>query len=118
LGRFYHANSKIDTACGSPCYAPPEMLSKFKYEPIKADIWSLGIVLYAMLSGFLPFDDDDTEKLYKKIIDGKFSVPDFVSTEARDLLNGIINKNPNKRMNLPQIKQHPWYLKHLKLSKS
>ena len=64
LGRFYNLNSKIDTACGSPCYAPPEMLSKLKYDPLKADVWSLGIVLFAMLSGYLPFDDDNTDKLY------------------------------------------------------
>lgn len=68
LGRFYQSDSKVETACGSPCYAPPEMLSKNKYEPIKADIWSLGIVLYAMLAGYLPFDDDNTDILYEKII--------------------------------------------------
>ena len=57
LGRFYNNDSKIETACGSPCYAPPEMLSRKKYEPTKADIWSLGIVLFAMLAGYLPFDE-------------------------------------------------------------
>lgn len=100
LGRFYDINSKIETACGSPCYAPPEMLAKFKYEPIKADIWSLGIVLYAMLSGFLPFDDDNQDKLYQKIIEGRFTVPDFISSEAKDLLLKIINKDPENRIGL------------------
>ncbi len=100
LGRFYSINSKIDTACGSPCYAPPEMLSKFKYEPEKADIWSLGIVLYAMIAGYLPFDEDNTDKLYQKIIEGKFTMPEWLSKEARDILVKIINKDPEKRISL------------------
>lgn len=86
LGRFYSMDSKIDTACGSPCYAPPEMLSKKKYDPLKADVWSLGIVFYAMVAGYLPFDDDNTDKLYEKIIEGNFVIPEWVSPSACDLL--------------------------------
>lgn len=111
LGRFYDVHTKVETACGSPCYAPPEMLSKFKYEPIKADIWSLGIVLYAMLAGFLPFDDDNTEVLYQKIIEGKFSMPNWISPEAQDLLGRIINKDPEKRISIAQIYEHIWFKK-------
>ena len=111
LGRFYDVHAKVETACGSPCYAPPEMLSKFKYEPIKADIWSLGIVLYAMLAGFLPFDDDNTEVLYQKIIEGNFSMPHWISAEAQDLLSKIINKEPDKRISIAQIYEHPWFKK-------
>lgn len=100
LGRFYNLNSKIDTACGSPCYAPPEMLSKLKYDPLKADVWSLGIVLYAMLVGYLPFDDDNTDKLYEKIIEGTFTIPEWISPLAKNLLTQVINKNPETRLSL------------------
>lgn len=111
LGRFYDVHAKVETACGSPCYAPPEMLSKFKYEPIKADIWSLGIVLYAMLAGFLPFDDDNTDVLYQKIIEGKFGMPHWISPEAQDLLGKIINKDPERRISIAQIYEHVWFKK-------
>lgn len=112
LGRFYDMNAKVDTACGSPCYAPPEMLSKFKYDPIKADIWSLGIVLYAMLAGFLPFDDDNTDVLYQKIIEGKFNMPNWISSEAQDILKRIINKDPEQRMTIQDIYEHDWFKKN------
>ena len=118
LGRFYNINSKVETACGSPCYAPPEMLSKFKYEPIKADIWSLGIVLYAMLAGFLPFDDENTDNLYKKIIEGRFVIPNWVSDDGKDILSRIINKDPEKRLTIKEIKKHAWFVKHLEIMKN
>lgn len=72
------------------------MLSKLKYDPLKADVWSLGIVLFAMLAGYLPFDDDNTDKLYEKIIEGNFKIPEWISEKARDLLTLIIDKNPEK----------------------
>ena len=106
LGRFYNLNSKVDTACGSPCYAPPEMLSKLKYDPLKADVWSLGIVLFAMLAGYLPFDDDNTDKLYEKIIEGDFQFPEWIGEEIKDLLSKIICKNPENRMSLSDIRNH------------
>jgi serine/threonine protein kinase len=113
LGRFYEQDAKIETACGSPCYAPPEMLSKLKYDPIKADIWSLGIVLFAMLAGFLPFDDENTDLLYKKIIEGKFKMPGSISLDVADLLSKIIHTDPEKRLSLAEIKNHPWWIRNL-----
>lgn len=112
LGRFYEQDAKIETACGSPCYAPPEMLSKLKYDPIKADIWSLGIVLFAMLAGFLPFDDENTDVLYKKIIEGKFKMPGSISLDVADLLSKIIHTDPEQRLSLAEIKIHPWWIRN------
>jgi 5'-AMP-activated protein kinase catalytic alpha subunit len=67
LGNLYKEGSMLKTACGSPCYAAPEMVSGLKYYGLNTDIWSGGVVLYAMVAGFLPFEDKNTAKLYKKI---------------------------------------------------
>jgi len=60
LSNTYQQNEKLKTACGSPCYASPEMIAGQSYDPLKSDIWSTGVILYALLCGFLPFDDPDT----------------------------------------------------------
>ena len=69
----------MKTACGSPCYAAPEMIAGKKYNGLKSDIWSSGVVLYAMVCGFLPFEDPKTSSLYKKILAGEFKIPKFLS---------------------------------------
>ena len=73
------------------------------------DIWSCGIVLYAMLCGYLPFEDPDTKKLYKKILKGNFELPKFLSDSAKDLLRKILNTNPETRYQIEDIRRHPWY---------
>jgi 5'-AMP-activated protein kinase catalytic alpha subunit len=104
-------NQLLKSACGSPSYAAPEMLNGKEYKASKVDIWSSGIVLFAMICGFLPFEneDNDNEKLYKKIIDGKFNIPNFVSELGKDLIKRILVTNPNLRFNINQIKSHPWF---------
>ena len=109
LSNTYFQNELLSTACGSPCYAAPEMLSGEKYNGINIDIWSSGIVLYAMLCGYLPFEDNDNPKLYKKIIKGVFETPEFLSSSAVDLLHRILNVDPMKRYTIAQIKEHPWF---------
>ena len=99
----------LSSACGSPSYAAPEMLNGEKYKAPPVDIWSSGIVLYAMICGYLPFEDDDNEVLYDKICKGKFVIPNHVSEKARDLLNKILVTDPKKRLTLYQIKHHPWF---------
>ena len=98
----------LSTACGSPCYAAPEMLEGKLYKGGKVDIWSAGVVLFAMLCGYLPFEDEDKNELYKKIINGKYSIPSHVSKQGRDLIYGLLNTNPRKRINISQIKKHSW----------
>jgi 5'-AMP-activated protein kinase catalytic alpha subunit len=70
LSNQYKPGEKLKTACGSPCYAAPEMIAGKRYECINVDIWSCGIIIYAMLCGYLPFEDPNTSILYKKIIAG------------------------------------------------
>ena len=109
LSNLYDKNQLLKTACGSPCYAAPEMINGFNYVPIMVDIWSSGIILFAMICGYLPFEDNNNDILYKKITDGKFYFPNFVSDLARDLIKGILNVDPKKRFDLNKIKNHSWF---------
>ena len=109
LSNLYNKNELLETACGSPCYAAPEMINGEKYSGLKVDIWSSGIVLYAMICGYLPFEDDNNDILYQKITEGKFTIPGFVSDSARDLLKKILCIDPKKRFGLKEIKNHPWF---------
>lgn len=109
-------NDLMKTSCGSPCYAAPELvLSQTAYEGRKVDIWSLGVILYAMLAGYLPFDDDpenedgaDIIKLYHYICKTPLTFPEYVSPLARDLLRKIIVSDPKKRITIDEIRNHPW----------
>jgi 5'-AMP-activated protein kinase, catalytic alpha subunit len=79
LSNQYKQGEKLKTACGSPCYAAPEMIAGKRYECLNVDIWSCGIILYAMLCGYLPFEDPNTNKLYKKIMAGEYEVPKILT---------------------------------------
>jgi 5'-AMP-activated protein kinase catalytic alpha subunit len=72
LGKIYQKGEELKTACGSPCYAAPEMVARMEYHGEKIDTWSSGITLFAMVCGFLPFDDENLTKLYSKILLGEF----------------------------------------------
>ena len=109
LSIMYKNGELLKTACGSPSYASPEMLKGEKYDGLMSDIWSSGIVLYAMICGFLPFEDDNNDKLYEKILIGKFEIPPFVSDNAKDLIRRILVVNPNHRLKINQIIKHPWF---------
>jgi 5'-AMP-activated protein kinase catalytic alpha subunit len=86
LSNTYKTGGLLKTACGSPCYAAPEMIAGKRYKPYMVDIWSSGVVLYAMICGHLPFEDPNTGKLYKKICSGAYKTPRHLSVEARDML--------------------------------
>ena len=109
LSNTYKKNELLSTPCGSPSYAAPEMLSGEKYWGLGADIWSCGIILYTMLCGRLPFEDKDNIKLYEKIKEGNFIIPEFLSENAKDFLTKILVVDPKKRYNITQIKKHPWF---------
>ena len=109
LSNIYKHNELLSTACGSPCYAAPEMLAGDKYFGLSVDIWSSGIILYTMLCGRLPFEDKDNEILYNKIKEGNFKIPEFLSDNAKDFLQKILVVDPKKRYNISQIKKHRWF---------
>lgn len=108
LSNVYSDSQLLETACGSPCYAAPEMLVGKSYNGLGVDIWSSGIILYAMICGFLPFEDKNTDELYKKIKSGTFAIPSFVSDHCRDLIRKILTVDPKTRITISQIKSHPW----------
>ena len=101
----------LSTACGSPCYAAPEMIAGKRYNGLDTDLWSLGVILYAMTVGYLPFEDSDTNKLYKKILSCEYLVPGYVDKQAKDIMKHIMQIDPKKRFKIADIKNHPWYAK-------
>ncbi|SSD60889.1 uncharacterized protein SCODWIG_02650 [Saccharomycodes ludwigii] len=114
-------NELMKTSCGSPCYAAPELVvSSRPYLARKADVWSCGIILFAMLAGYLPWDDDPTNpdgddiaKLYMYITQTPLKFPEYIAPIPRDLLRRILVSHPKHRLGIKQIEQHPWLQPHL-----
>ena len=109
LGNMYKKGQLLKTGCGSPCYIPPEMIKEEEYDGAKSDIWSAGIILYLMLCGHLPFYEEDNQLMYKKIIEGQYTIPQYLSEEAKDIIKKILEIDPKKRLNFEEIKEHPWF---------
>ena len=109
LSNIYEKNKLLKTACGSPCFAAPEMLQGKEYNGLSVDLWSAGIILFYMVSGNLPFDDINNLNLYKKIIAGKIVYPKFFSNDLKSLLKKILEVNPKKRAKLKEIKDSKWF---------
>lgn len=103
----------LKTSCGSPNYAAPEVISGKLYAGPEVDVWSCGVILYALLCGTLPFDDENIPNLFKKIKSGIYTLPSHLSTGARDLIPRMLVVDPTKRMTIPEIRQHPWFQAHL-----
>jgi len=111
LSNYSRYDILLDTPCGSPCYASPEMVNGQRYNGFLTDIWSTGIILYAMICGYLPFEDNNDGKLFEKIFFCQIHYPNHIGELPLDLLKKIIVSDPCKRITLEQIKQHPFYLK-------
>ena len=109
LSNTYKAGQLLKTACGSPCYAAPEMIAGKKYLGANVEIWSTGVILFALVCGYLPFEDPNTAKLYKKILSGDFFIPKFVSDDCKDLMKCILNTDPEKRFKAEDIRTHSWF---------
>ncbi|XP_075392331.1 serine/threonine-protein kinase BRSK1 isoform X1 [Tenrec ecaudatus] len=103
-------DSLLETSCGSPHYACPEVIKGEKYDGRRADMWSCGVILFALLVGALPFDDDNLRQLLEKVKRGVFHMPHFIPPDCQSLLRGMIEVEPEKRLSLEQIQKHPWYL--------
>jgi len=106
----------LSTCCGSAAYAAPELIRGEKYVGPKADMWSLGILLYALLCGFLPFDDDNTQRLYRLIQRGTYEIPPWLTVESQKLIGALLRHKPDSRLTMDQLLKHPWLLKGTKLS--
>ena len=113
LSNYYKQGQKdlLYTPCGSPCYASPEMVIGNYYDGIMIDIWSTGVILFAMLCGYLPFEDKNNTKMFKKIIQCKVEYPNYLSDTSVDLLKKILVPNPKERITIEEIKKHPFYIK-------
>ncbi|EST05689.1 Protein kinase domain protein [Kalmanozyma brasiliensis GHG001] len=114
IGDFGLSNIMTDgdflkTSCGSPNYAAPEVISGRLYAGPEIDIWSCGVILYVMLCGRLPFDDEYIPTLFKKINNGIYTLPSYLSQEARHLLSQMLIVDPVKRITIQEIRQHPWF---------
>ncbi|XP_034471493.1 serine/threonine-protein kinase BRSK2-like isoform X4 [Hippoglossus hippoglossus] len=103
-------DSLLETSCGSPHYACPEVIRGEKYDGRKADAWSCGVILFALLVGALPFDDDNLRNLLEKVKLGVFHMPHFIPPDCQNLLRGMIEVDAGKRLTLDQIQKHTWYL--------
>ena len=121
LSNYFDDNKLLTTPCGSPCYASPEMVRGEDYNGADNDIWATGIILFAMLCGYLPFeneeedDDKNNNILFKKILSGNLDYPDYLSNSALDLLKKILVNSPKKRIKINEIKKHSFYLKGKKI---
>ncbi|XP_068084955.1 maternal embryonic leucine zipper kinase [Anabrus simplex] len=102
--------SHLYTSCGSPTYAAPELILGKKYLGSEVDIWSMGVLLYALLCGFLPFDDDNIESLYKKILSGRYDEPIWLSAESKRLIRCMLQVDPKRRITIDKLLCHPWLL--------
>ncbi|XP_023381426.1 serine/threonine-protein kinase BRSK2 [Pteropus vampyrus] len=103
-------DSLLETSCGSPHYACPEVIRGEKYDGRKADVWSCGVILFALLVGALPFDDDNLRQLLEKVKRGVFHMPHFIPPDCQSLLRGMIEVDAARRLTLEHIQKHTWYI--------
>ncbi|CAA3009853.1 CBL-interacting serine threonine- kinase 25-like [Olea europaea subsp. europaea] len=101
----------LHTRCGTPAYVAPEVLQKKGYDGAKADIWSCGVILYVLLAGFLPFQDENIMIMYRKIFKAEFEFPPWFSRESKRLISRLLVADPEKRITIPAIMSVPWFYK-------
>lgn len=101
----------LHTTCGTPAYVAPEVIGKKGYDGSKADLWSCGVILYVLLAGFLPFQDDNIMVMYRKIYRGDFKCPPWFSPEARRLVTKLLDPNPNTRIPTSKVMDSSWFKK-------
>jgi serine/threonine protein kinase len=105
---FISDQQMMKTFCGSPCYCAPECLCRVQYDGRKADIWSLGVILFAMVTGEHPWNISNTSIMLRQILKAAYTVPGFVSSQCKDLLSSILKVNPQDRISIEDILKHPW----------
>ena len=109
LNNFVREGLPLKTSCGSPNYAAPEVILASIYDGREIDIWGCGVILYAMLCGCLPFDEEQMPTLCMRIKKCKYYMPNYLSPEAKDLINKLLQPVPLKRISIKEIKEHSWF---------
>ena len=104
------ADNLMRTPCGSPFYAPPEVLQGKPYDGKKGDVWSLGVVLFAMVTGSLPWMEVNQAKLIQRIVAADYWVPGHVTKMVKDLIRGMLNPDPGQRLSIEEVSKSPWLL--------
>ncbi|XP_009774160.1 CBL-interacting serine/threonine-protein kinase 7-like [Nicotiana tabacum] len=104
-------NGLLHTACGTPAYTAPEVAYRKGYDGAKADSWSCGVILFAFLSGFLPFDDSNISNMYRAIHRRVFKFPDWVSKPARNIIKRLLDPNPSTRLSIEELMNLSWFKK-------
>lgn len=112
LGTIYNPDQLLQTSCGSPCYAPPEIINAEDYAPVDVDIWSAGVSLFCMVTGELPFYHSDKQQLFDIIRQCNYTLPKYLSPELADLFSKLFVFDPKERISLEGLKAHPWIVKH------
>ncbi|KAI8903500.1 kinase-like domain-containing protein, partial [Gorgonomyces haynaldii] len=97
----------LDSMLGSPEYASPEMIARKPYGP-EVDIWSMGVILFVMLTGTLPFHEKNMSKMFVAIMSAKYTLPDYLDQEAKDLIKNILQVKPEKRLTIQEMREHVW----------
>ena len=109
LSRFVPEDGIVGTSCGSPCYASPECISGEPYDGRKSDIWSMGIIFFAMVTGQLPWTKRTQSELYSQIQAGDYKIPNFVSPVVTDLISKMMTVDVSKRATIPELLEHPFF---------
>ncbi|RDB27944.1 Serine/threonine-protein kinase GIN4 [Hypsizygus marmoreus] len=108
MAAFAHPSLQLETSCGSPHYASPEIVNGQTYQGNATDVWSCGVILYALLTGRLPFDDKNVRTLLGKVKSGKYDMPSWIDPLAKDLLGRMLVVDVSRRISVPEILSHPW----------
>ncbi|KAL3634697.1 CBL-interacting serine/threonine-protein kinase 1 [Castilleja foliolosa] len=109
LPQHFRDDGLLHTTCGSPNYVAPEILSNRGYDGAASDTWSCGVILYVILTGYLPFDDRNLAVLYQKIFKGEAQMPKWLSPGAKKLIKRILDPNPKTRITMGEIKEDEWF---------
>ncbi|XP_008776496.2 CBL-interacting protein kinase 4-like [Phoenix dactylifera] len=108
-------DGRLHTACGTPAYTAPEVVRRKGYDGAKADAWSCGVILFVLLAGSLPFDDANLANMYRKIHRREYEFPSWISGSARRLVARLLDPNPETRMTIEALADHPWFKRSLSL---
>ena len=115
LSHEFNGEEFLRTKCGSPSYAAPEIIKGLPYDGFKTDVWCCGIILYAMVCGYLPFEGENNKILFKAIVECNPEIPEYLSEDTQDLIGSILRPDPDDRITIEEIKKHDFYLRGKKL---